>query len=94
MTCHQVEDGKVDIRDRELQRHLSLTTADLRFGEFLVNAVAEDRLGTYDGTGLYREISFKLNLFSSMNLPLVKVNSVIKICVMLLTIWIDLVEAY
>ncbi|XP_005106698.1 late secretory pathway protein AVL9 homolog [Aplysia californica] len=46
----EVDDGKVEIRDRELQRQLSLTTADLRFAEYLVKTVTEDRPGTYDGT--------------------------------------------
>ncbi|GFO48412.1 late secretory pathway protein avl9 homolog [Plakobranchus ocellatus] len=46
----EVGDGKVDLRDKELQRQLSLTTADLRFAEYLVKVTAEKPGDFYDGT--------------------------------------------
>ncbi|RUS73088.1 hypothetical protein EGW08_019149 [Elysia chlorotica] len=46
----EVGDGKLDIRDKELQRLLSLTTADLRFAEYLVQVTAERPGDMYDGT--------------------------------------------
>lgn len=46
----EVGDGKIDIRDKELQRLLSLTTADLRFAEYLVKVTAERPGDFYDGT--------------------------------------------
>ncbi|ESO88012.1 hypothetical protein LOTGIDRAFT_206952 [Lottia gigantea] len=38
----EVNEGKIEIQDKELQKHLHLTTADLRFGEYIVKAVTED----------------------------------------------------
>ncbi|CAG5133981.1 unnamed protein product [Candidula unifasciata] len=46
----EVGDGKLDIRDKELQRHLSLTTADLRFADYLVKIVTEEKIAYLDGT--------------------------------------------
>ncbi|GFS16689.1 late secretory pathway protein AVL9 homolog [Elysia marginata] len=46
----EVGDGKLDVRDKELQRLLSLTTADLRFAEYLVRVTAERPGDLYDGT--------------------------------------------
>uniref|UniRef100_A0A2C9M2W2 UDENN domain-containing protein n=1 Tax=Biomphalaria glabrata TaxID=6526 RepID=A0A2C9M2W2_BIOGL len=47
----EVTEGKVDIRDKELVKQLSLTTADLRFADYLVKTVTEDRPGLFlDGT--------------------------------------------
>lgn len=45
-------ENKVEIHERELQKQLMLTTADLRFADILVKAVSgctED--GYFDGTG-------------------------------------------
>jgi len=44
----------MDVHDRELQKHLVLTTADLRFADILVKAVTgatEEDGGYFDGTG-------------------------------------------
>ena len=50
--CHQVEEGKLEVKDRELQKQLHLTTADLRFSELLVRQVTEQKSNVYlDGTG-------------------------------------------
>ncbi|XP_059165254.1 late secretory pathway protein AVL9 homolog [Physella acuta] len=47
----EIHDGKVDIRDKDLQRKLSLTTADLRFADYLVKTVTDERPGLFlDGT--------------------------------------------
>ena len=35
-------DGKIEFHDRELQKLLNLTTADLRFADILVKAVVGD----------------------------------------------------
>ena len=45
-------ENKIEIHDKELQRQLVLTTADLRFADILVKAVtgATDN-GYFDGTG-------------------------------------------
>lgn len=47
------EEGKIEIHDRELQRLLHLTTADLRFADIIIKAVlGEDTDDPYlDGTG-------------------------------------------
>lgn len=48
----EIEDGKVDILDLDLRRILHLTTEDLRFADFLVRNVTEDRQDVFlDGTG-------------------------------------------
>ncbi|KAL8563972.1 hypothetical protein ACOMHN_025303 [Nucella lapillus] len=47
----EVEEGKLEIKDRELQKQVNLTTADLRFSELLVRQITEDRANVYlDGT--------------------------------------------
>ncbi|KAH9505165.1 late secretory pathway protein avl9 [Bulinus truncatus] len=47
----EVVEGKVEVRDKELQKQLSLTTADLRFADYLVKIVTEEKSGLYlDGT--------------------------------------------
>ncbi|XP_067648728.1 late secretory pathway protein AVL9 homolog isoform X2 [Haliotis asinina] len=47
----EIADGKVEIMDKELQRLLHLTTADLRFADYLVKMVVEDKNDIYlDGT--------------------------------------------
>ena len=48
------EEGKIEIHDRELQRLLHLTTADLRFADIIIKAVlGEDSDDPYlDGTGI------------------------------------------
>lgn len=53
LTCMlQVEDGKLEVKDRELMKQLHLTTADLRFSELLVRVVTEEKSNLYlDGTG-------------------------------------------
>ena len=53
MTCvRQVEEGKLEVKDRELLKQLNLTTADLRFSEVLVRVVTEEKSSMYlDGTG-------------------------------------------
>ena len=53
LTCMlQVEDGKLEVKDRELLKQLHLTTADLRFSELLVRVVTEEKSNMYlDGTG-------------------------------------------
>lgn len=47
------DEGKIEIHDRELQRLLHLTTADLRFADIIIKAVlGEDSDDPYlDGTG-------------------------------------------
>lgn len=48
----QVEEARVQIQDPELRRILSLTTADLRFADYLVKHVTENRDDVFlDGTG-------------------------------------------
>ena len=48
-----MNESKIDLHDRELQRHLALTTADLRFADILVKAVTEQSDDIYlDGTGI------------------------------------------
>ncbi|CAJ1081696.1 late secretory pathway protein AVL9 homolog [Xyrichtys novacula] len=47
-----VEEGSIQIQDPELRRMLSLTTADLRFADYLVKHVTENRDDVFlDGTG-------------------------------------------
>ncbi|XP_015237664.1 PREDICTED: late secretory pathway protein AVL9 homolog [Cyprinodon variegatus] len=47
-----VEEARVQIQDPELRRILSLTTADLRFADYLVKHVTENRDDVFlDGTG-------------------------------------------
>ncbi|KAK3588062.1 hypothetical protein CHS0354_012110 [Potamilus streckersoni] len=45
-----VSDSKIEIHDRELQKQLHLTTADLRFADILIKAVIEDNDIFLDGT--------------------------------------------
>lgn len=48
----QVEEAGVHIQDPELRKILSLTTADLRFADYLVKHVTENRDDVFlDGTG-------------------------------------------
>ncbi|KAM4544211.1 late secretory pathway protein AVL9 homolog [Fundulus diaphanus] len=48
----EVEDARIQIQDPELRRTLSLTTADLRFADYLVKHVTENRDDVFlDGTG-------------------------------------------
>lgn len=48
----QVEEARVQIQDPELRKVLSLTTADLRFADYLVKHVTENRDDVFlDGTG-------------------------------------------
>ena len=48
----QVEEARIQIQDPELRRLLSLTTADLRFADYLVKHVTENREDVFlDGTG-------------------------------------------
>lgn len=48
----EVEDARVQIQDPELRKILSLTTADLRFADYLVKHVTENRDDVFlDGTG-------------------------------------------
>ncbi len=48
----QVEEASVQIQDPELRKILSLTTADLRFADYLVKHVTENRDDVFlDGTG-------------------------------------------
>uniref|UniRef100_A0A3Q3BHD8 AVL9 homolog (S. cerevisiase) n=1 Tax=Kryptolebias marmoratus TaxID=37003 RepID=A0A3Q3BHD8_KRYMA len=48
----EVEEGRVQIQDPELRKILSLTTADLRFADYLVKHVTENRDDVFlDGTG-------------------------------------------
>lgn len=47
-----MSENRLEIHDRELQRQLTLTTADLRFGDILVKAVTGvGDNGYFDGTG-------------------------------------------
>ncbi|XP_018596725.2 late secretory pathway protein AVL9 homolog isoform X1 [Scleropages formosus] len=47
-----VEEGRIQIQDPELRRLMSLTTADLRFADYLVKHVTENREDVFlDGTG-------------------------------------------
>ncbi|RXM29732.1 Late secretory pathway protein AVL9-like [Acipenser ruthenus] len=47
-----VEEGRIHIQDPELRKVLSLTTADLRFADYLVKHVTENRDDVFlDGTG-------------------------------------------
>ncbi|XP_031439468.1 late secretory pathway protein AVL9 homolog [Clupea harengus] len=47
-----VEEARIQIQDPELRRLLSLTTADLRFADYLVKHVTENREDVFlDGTG-------------------------------------------
>uniref|UniRef100_A0A3Q1GZ19 AVL9 homolog (S. cerevisiase) n=1 Tax=Acanthochromis polyacanthus TaxID=80966 RepID=A0A3Q1GZ19_9TELE len=48
----QVEEARIQIQDPELRKILSLTTADLRFADYLVKHVTENRDDVFlDGTG-------------------------------------------
>ncbi|KAM9713058.1 late secretory pathway protein AVL9 homolog [Menidia menidia] len=48
----EVEEAKIQIQDPELRKVLSLTTADLRFADYLVKHVTENRDDVFlDGTG-------------------------------------------
>ncbi|KAG7523890.1 hypothetical protein JOB18_004271 [Solea senegalensis] len=48
----EVEEGRIQIQDLELRKILSLTTADLRFADYLVKHVTENRDDVFlDGTG-------------------------------------------
>lgn len=48
----QVDEASVQIQDPELRKVLSLTTADLRFADYLVKHVTENRDDVFlDGTG-------------------------------------------
>jgi len=48
----EVSDGNIDIQDAELRKQLVLTTADLRFADYLVKCVTEDQGDLYlDHTG-------------------------------------------
>lgn len=48
----QVEEANIHIQDPELRKVLSLTTADLRFADYLVKHVTENRDDVFlDGTG-------------------------------------------
>lgn len=50
--CTQVEEAVIHIADPELRRVLSLTTADLRFCDFLLKSVSEHSEDVFlDGTG-------------------------------------------
>lgn len=52
MCVFQVEEARVQIHDPELRKILSLTTADLRFADYLVKHVTENRDDVFlDGTG-------------------------------------------
>ncbi|XP_066578505.1 late secretory pathway protein AVL9 homolog [Amia ocellicauda] len=47
-----VEEGRIHVQDPELRKLLSLTTADLRFADYLVKHVTENREDVFlDGTG-------------------------------------------
>lgn len=48
----QVEEARILIQDPELRRLVSLSTADLRFADYLVKHVTENRQDVFlDGTG-------------------------------------------
>lgn len=48
----QVDEAAIQIQDPELRKILSLTTADLRFADYLVKHVTENRDDVFlDGTG-------------------------------------------
>ncbi|KAJ8279929.1 hypothetical protein COCON_G00069950 [Conger conger] len=48
----EVEEGRIQIQDPELRKLLSLTTADLRFADYLLKHVTENRQDVFlDGTG-------------------------------------------
>lgn len=50
--CVEVEEPNIHIQDPELRKVLSLTTADLRFADYLVKHVTENRDDVFlDGTG-------------------------------------------
>lgn len=50
--CKQIEDAHVQIHDPELRKILNPTTADLRFADYLVKHVTENRDDVFlDGTG-------------------------------------------
>ncbi|GAB1603474.1 late secretory pathway protein AVL9 homolog, partial [Argonauta hians] len=46
----EVNDGRIDFHDNELKKQLNLTTADLRFADFLVKVVTENKTLFLDGT--------------------------------------------
>lgn len=48
----QVEEARIQIHDPELRKILNLTTADLRFADYVVKHVTENRDDVFlDGTG-------------------------------------------
>lgn len=48
----QIEDTRVEAADPELRRQLHLTTEDLRFADYIVRHVAEERHDVFlDGVG-------------------------------------------
>ena len=54
IACLQVSDGKIGIHDREVQKQVHLTTADLRFADCIVKAVLGDENNLYvSRTGMY-----------------------------------------
>ncbi|XP_041478563.1 late secretory pathway protein AVL9 homolog [Lytechinus variegatus] len=65
----EVEEGKVTILDNELKKQVSLSTADLRFADFLIKNVTDCRDVYLDGTGWegsdeWIRAQFKLYLLS------------------------------
>ena len=49
-----MSEGKIEFHDRELQKLLNLTTADLRFADILVKAVIGDNEDSlFETTGKY-----------------------------------------
>lgn len=52
LVCREVEEARIQIQDPELRRLLALTTADLRFADYLLKHVTENREDVFlDGTG-------------------------------------------
>lgn len=50
--CVQVDEARIQIHDPELRKMLSLSTADLRFADYLVKHVTENKEDVFlDGTG-------------------------------------------
>ena len=50
--CVQVDEARIQIHDPELRKLLSLSTADLRFADYLVKHVTENKEDVFlDGTG-------------------------------------------
>ncbi|CAI9727784.1 Hypothetical predicted protein [Octopus vulgaris] len=46
----EVNDGRIDFHDNELKKQLNLTTTDLRFADYLVKIVTENKTLFLDGT--------------------------------------------